>query len=61
MTMLKATLCLCREKDIVGDNPKNKFFTHGLTIARRHGQRSSNTNMTAAGISKGDKVVIDSS
>lgn len=61
MTMMKATLSLCREADTVGDNPRNNFFTHGLTIARRHAQCSSNTDMTAAGISTGDKVVIDSS
>lgn len=44
------------------DNPRHNPFIRGLTIARRSlAQCNSNTNMTAAGISTGNKVVIDSS
>lgn len=60
--MIKTILCLYREADAVGDNPRNNLFIHGLTIARRSlAQCNSNTDMTAAGISTGNKVVIESS
>lgn len=60
--MIKTILCLCREAGTVGDNPRNNLFIRGLTIAGRSlAQTKSNRNMTTAGISTGNKVVIDSS